>query len=132
MKGNQQEETRDSTSPSAFAPDSFERLAEGVFHARLTATSGVAAILFTAPRCGACRAWKRLLPEALAGLADHLFEVDVSEATGLARSFDIFHLPTIHLYRDGQFHAELQCEARHDSVRKSALRMLAEPAQDEP
>lgn len=89
-------------------------------------------VLFSAPGCGACRAWKRLLPGALSDLANALFEVDVGEATGVARYYNIFHLPTIYLYRDGQFHAELQCEVRHDSVRQSALRMLAEPAQDEP
>jgi thioredoxin 1 len=124
-----QEGNRDSNSQD---PAGFSRLAEGDFHARLAAVSGVAAVLFSAPGCGACRAWKRLLPQALSGLADALFEVDVDEATGVARYYNIFHLPTIYLYRDGQFHAELQCEARHDSVRQSALRMLAGPAQDEP
>lgn len=89
-------------------------------------------VLFSAPGCGACQAWIRLLPDALSGLADTLFEVDVSEATGVARYYNIFHLPTIYLYRDGEFHAELQCEARHDRIRQSALRVIAEPAQDEP
>ena len=89
-------------------------------------------VLFTAPRCGACRAWKRLLPDALAGLADSLFEVDVSEATGMARYFGIFHLPTVYLYRDGQFHAELQCEARPESIRRAVQNLLAATPQDEP
>jgi thioredoxin 1 len=124
-----QEGKRDSNSPD---PAGFSRLAEGDFHARLAAVPGIAVVLFSAPGCGACRAWKHLLPDALCGLVDTLFEVDVSEATGVARYYNIFHLPTIYLYRDGQFHAELQCEARHDYVRQSASRMLAEPAQDEP
>jgi thioredoxin 1 len=128
MKASQ-EGKRDSNSPE---PAVFSRLAEGNFHARLAALSGVAVVLFSAPGCGACRAWKRLLPDALADIADVFHELDVSEATGVARYYNIFHLPTIYLYRDGQFHAELQCEARHDSVRQGALRMLAEPAQDEP
>ena len=132
MEGNQQGERRDSTSPAAPAPAAFERLAEGAFHARLAATPGVAAVLFTAPHCGACRAWKRLLPEALAGVADALYEVDVGEATGVARYYGIFHLPTIYLYRDGRFHAELQCEARVEVVRETAMRMLGEAAREEP
>lgn len=132
MEGNQQEERRDSTSPQASVSTGFERLSEGAFHARLAATSGVAAVLFTAPHCGSCRAWKRLLPEALAGVADALFEVDVGEATGIARYYGIFHLPTIYLYRDGRFHAELQCEARAGVVRETAIRVLAEAAQEEP
>lgn len=108
------------------------RLGEGDFHARLAATHGVAAVLFSAPHCGACRAWKRLLPDALAGIADALYEVDVSEATGVARYFGIFHLPAIYLYRDGRFHAELQCEAIPDAARDTAARLLAEAAHEEP
>jgi thioredoxin 1 len=127
-----QEENRDSTSPEHAIPAAFSRLSEGTFHARLAASSGVAVVLFSAPQCGACRAWKQLLPQALAGMASALHEVDVSEATGVARYFGIFHLPTLYLYRDGQFHAELQCEARRQAIRLSVTGLLAAPAQDEP
>jgi thioredoxin-like negative regulator of GroEL len=72
------------------------------------------------------------LPAALAGMADALYEVDVSVATGVARYFGIFHLPTLYLYRAGRFHAELQCEARPDVIRQSVRRLLAAPPQDEP
>jgi len=110
----------------------MSRVAEGEFHARVAATGGIAVVLFSTSNCGACRAWKRLLPDALASLADVFYEVDVSEATGVARYFDIFHLPTVYLYRDGCFHAELQCEARQDAIRQAARQLLAAPAQDEP
>jgi len=73
-----------------------------------------------------------LLPQALADLAAAFYEVDVSEATGVARYFGIFHLPTVYLYRDGRFHAELQCEARPDAIRRATGQLLAAPAQDEP
>ena len=89
-------------------------------------------VLFSAPHCGACRAWKQLLPQALAELAAVFFEVDVSEATGVARYFGIFHLPTVYLYRDGRFHAELQCEAQPEAIRHKARQLLAAPPQDEP
>jgi thioredoxin 1 len=126
------EERRDSSSADDAALPAFSRLSEGTFHARLGAASGVSVVLFSAPHCGACRAWKRLLPKALAGVADALFEVDVSEATGVARYYGIFHLPAVYLYRDGRFHAELQCEARPESVRRAAHDLLAASAQDEP
>lgn len=64
-------------------------------------------------------------------MANALYEVDVSEATGVARYFGIFHLPTLYLYRNGQFHAELQCEARLEAIRQAVQRMLVAPAQDE-
>lgn len=89
-------------------------------------------MLFSGPRCGACHAWRRLLPTALADVAESFCEVDVSEATGVARYYGIFHLPTIHLYRDGHFHAELQCAAQPYAVREAARRLLAAPAQEEP
>ena len=129
---NSQEENRDSTSPEHTLPAAFSRLTEGTFHARLAGSSGVTVVLFSAPQCGACRAWKQLLPQALAGMVSALYEVDVSEATGVARYFGIFHLPTLYLYRDGQFHAELQCEARRQAIRLSVTGLLAAPAQDEP
>jgi thioredoxin-like negative regulator of GroEL len=127
-----QEESRDSSSPDAAALPAFSRLAEGDFHHRLAATQGAAVVLFSAPRCGACRAWRQLLPQALAGTASAFHEIDVSEATGVAHHFGIFHLPTIYLYRNGLFHAELQCEARCDAIRLAVKSLLAAPAQDEP
>ena len=126
------EENRDSTSRNLIAPAGFSRVAEGDFHARVAASSGVAIVLFSAPHCGACRAWKQLLPQALDGLAAAFLEVDVGESTGVARYFGIFHLPTVYLYRDGRFHAELQCEARPEAIRQATQRQLAGPAQDEP
>ena len=122
---------RDTTSKDSSATAPFERLAEGAFHARLAASSGLAVVLFSAPHCGACRSWKQILPLAL-DTASALYEVDVSEATGVARYFGIFHLPTVYLYRDGQFHAELQCEARGEAIRNTVRHLLAAPAQDEP
>ena len=73
-----------------------------------------------------------MLPDALSGLVDQLFEVDVSEATGVARYFGIFHLPTVYLYRDGRFHAELQCAARQEVIRQAVRQLLGAPPQDEP
>ena len=107
-------------------------LAEGTYHARLESVRGTAVVLFSAPHCGACRRWKDLLPRALGARAAVYFDVDVSEATGLARYFGIFHLPTIYLYQDGAFHAELQCEARAERVREAVETALGAPAQEEP
>jgi thioredoxin-like negative regulator of GroEL len=84
------------------------------------------------PHCSACRAWKALLPRALGETEATLFEVDVAQATGIARYYDIFHLPTIYFYRDGRFHAELQAEARIESIRAATQALLAAPAQEEP
>ena len=62
----------------------------------------------------------------------HFFKVDVTLATGMARYFGIFHLPTIYLYHDGHFHAELQTEAQAEAIQIGARSLLAAPAQEEP
>ncbi|OYY55642.1 MAG: hypothetical protein B7Y53_03500 [Halothiobacillus sp. 28-55-5] len=69
-----------------------------------------------------------MLPGALAGIADSLYVVDVSVATGLARYYGIFHLPALHLYRDGAFHAEVQCALHADTLRQTVAQLLQHPA----
>lgn len=110
----------------------FEPLTEGNYHARIASTSGNAVVLFSHAHCGSCRAWRRLLPEALSGSVQHFFEVDVALDTGAARYFGIFHLPTIYLYRNGQFHAELQCAARSEAIQHTVASLFDLPAQEEP
>lgn len=117
---------------SAITTGLFEPLTEGNYHARLARTQGQVVVLFSHAHCGSCRLWKRLLPEALSTSMQHFFEVDVALDTGAARYFGIFHLPTIYLYRDGQFHAELQCEAGIDAIQRTAAALLDLPAQEEP
>lgn len=115
------------TSVSVFTP-----LTEGIYHARLARTQGLAVILFLHAHCGSCRAWKRLLPDALMTSVHHFFEIDAARDTGVARYFGIFHLPTIYLYRDGQFHAELQCEARIEAIQRTTHTLFNQVAQEEP
>ncbi|MEQ1591542.1 MAG: thioredoxin family protein [Thiobacillaceae bacterium] len=110
----------------------FEALREGDYHARLAVTHGTCIVLFSNAHCGACRIWKHLLPSALSGQIAHFFEIDVGTATGIARYFGIFHLPTLYLYRDGHFHAELQAEAQATAVQNAVRNLIAAPAQEEP
>lgn len=110
----------------------FAPLTEGDYHARLARTQGLAVVLFSHVHCGSCRVWKCLLPEALSTTVQHFFEVDVALDTGAARYFGIFHLPTIYLYRHGQFHAELQCEAGIDVIQRTTRALFDLPAQEEP
>ena len=117
---------------AAQTASAYEPLTEGDYHARIARASGHAVVLFTHVHCASCRAWKRLLPEALSTRVQHFFEVDVALDTGAARYFGIFHLPTIYLYRNGQFHAELQCAAQRDVIQRAVDRLFALPAQEEP
>lgn len=106
-------------------------LDESRYHPCLLETGGIALVLFTSPACGACRVVERRLPRA-APPGTHLFKVDVQQATGLARAFDLFHLPSLFLYRDGLFHARLDCEITAPALHAALARALAQAAEEEP
>ena len=106
-------------------------LDESRYYPHLLETGGIALVLFTSPSCGTCRVVEKRLPLAVPA-GTHLFEVDVQRATGLARAFDIFHLPTLFLYRDGHFHARLECEITASALRAAMVSALARPPDEEP
>lgn len=109
-----------------------EKLDQFDFHHRLAAQPGASLVLFTAPDCGSCRHWRRLLSEFDAGRPLALFEVDVQRDAALAAEFELFHLPALVLYNDGEFHALLQCEATPASLRSGLREALERPAEDAP
>jgi len=94
--------------PAALAP-----LDDGDFHATLAGLAGPVLVCFTRPGCAACRHWERLLGELQARHPEYAVRrVDVERNMALAREFEVFHLPALHLFVDGEYHAEIQCEAR--------------------
>lgn len=109
----------------------LELLDEFRYHHRLAEAGGTALVLFGAPGCGACRVAQQRLPGvAPQGVA--LFRVDAQVSPALARAHDIFHLPTLLLYRDGVFHARLECELTTAALGAALEAALAAPAQEEP
>lgn len=111
----------------------FEPLHDGDFHQRLVEAGGHALVLFSAPTCGTCRSVAMSLPKAAAGAGiDHLFLVDVESSTGVAREFEVFHLPTLLLFNNGEFHAEISCEISTTALRTAVESALAQPACEAP
>ena len=103
------------------------------FHHTLEVTPGVSLICFTAPQCGACRAMRQAL--ARRGLQDPsftLFEVDSQRDLALTREFEVFHLPSLFLYRDGQFHGALQAPPVAGSLQLAIGERLAQPPDEAP
>jgi thioredoxin 1 len=99
------------------------------FHHRITQMRGLVVVIFTAPGCRSCAAWKRLLrlPDSVPAKT-RIFEVDVERDQALAREFDLFHLPAVFLFQDGQFHGEIQCEASPAAIHARILSLSqAEP-----
>ena len=111
----------------------FETLRAGDFHQRLASSNGLAVVMFSGPACGTCRSVASRLPEvaARAGISE-LFLVDVETCTAIAREFEIFHLPTLLLYKDGEFHAQIQSAVTTQAFSAAIDQALAHPAQEAP
>ncbi|MEQ1668723.1 MAG: thioredoxin family protein [Sulfuriferula sp.] len=107
-------------------------LTEFDVHPRLASSAGVSLVLFTAPHCGSCRVWARLLHDLTTPLIQHAYSVNVQIATALAREYDVFHLPSLFVFVDGKFHAPLQAHARPDTVISTLQQVLNAPAHEEP
>lgn len=111
----------------------FHPLDQFNFHHTLEATPGPSIVLFSAPDCGACRRFRQLLSEYLSSFGDaSVFIVDVEQDLALAREYDVFHLPALFLFVDGDYHRPLQCEARMEDLREALIRALAQPALEAP
>ncbi len=115
------------------SPDALPTLDDFDFHARLADQPGVALVMFTRPGCSACRHWAQLLAEWHRQHPEHaVYAVDVEQNMALAREFDIFHLPSLHLYVDGEYHAELQSEARLPKLQAAIAAALAAGPREAP
>lgn len=102
------------------------------FHRTLSATRGVSLIFFSNRECATCRHWRQLLLNYPHDPDIKLFEVDAQRDMALTREFEVFHLPALFLYRDGDFHCALQCEAHTGKLAQAIHTALALPAQELP
>lgn len=109
----------------------FSPIDEFGFHAKLGQSAGLALVLFASPDCGACRQVERRLLQA-ADPKIALFKVDVQQSTALARQYEVFHLPALFLFRDGHYHARLDCEVTPERLGQAIAAALARPAEEEP
>lgn len=111
----------------------LRRLVDGNFYDTLHATRGVVLVIFTSAGCASCRAWKEVLKAYLSINQEIvIFEVDAHESMALANEYEIFHLPALFLFKDGEFHCELNCEANQQRIHQAITRALQAPAQEEP
>ncbi|MDH5376869.1 MAG: thioredoxin domain-containing protein [Gammaproteobacteria bacterium] len=91
----------------------FKQLDQFDYHSVLEETKGISLVLFVKQSCSSCKSWASLLLNYQNfHPAIQLFLLDVERDPGLGEEFELFHLPGIFLYIDGQFHATIQSEAR--------------------
>jgi len=109
------------------------RLDQFDFHAHIARISGPALVVFTSPDCGSCHHLRQVLSEVRSREPGWcVFEVDAQTESGLTNEFEVFHLPTIFLYNDGQFHCQLDAEARPLSIISTTHKALRAPATEAP
>ena len=111
----------------------MQRLDQFTFYPTLAEVSGPALVFFSAASCGSCRHWKQVLNAyaATAG-AVPVYEVDAGLDQALAREFELFHLPALFLFVDGDYHRPLQCAAGVASLCAAIAAVLALPAEEAP
>ena len=108
------------------------QLDEFGFHHTLASLPGNTLVLFGQPGCSACRAWHQLLDSWQPDCLQQLAYVDVQESMALVHAFDIFHLPTLLLFVDGQYHGQLHSPMQRQAINTALEQLLAAPASEEP
>jgi len=111
----------------------LKRLDQFSFHQTLAEIRGAALVIFTGPACSACRRLKAVLQGSGQLFTDlQLFEVDAGEDMALTHEFEVFHLPAMFLFRDGEYHCELHSEAQPQRLRAAIDAALTAPGQEAP
>lgn len=103
------------------------------FHSRLEESPGPGLVMFTSPDCGGCRHLRKVLLEVRRERPDwYCFEVDAQRDQALTNEFEVFHLPTLFLFFSGQFHCQLEAEARPSAIVAATIAALQQPAREAP
>jgi thioredoxin-like negative regulator of GroEL len=99
------------------------------FYQVMQSQTGVALVLFYGAHCGACKRLKALLDHYEPPAPWQLFLVDAQREGGLVEEYGVFHLPTVLLFKDGQFHRNLLLSGEINKLASEVWASLALPAQ---
>lgn len=116
-------------------------LDEFTFFSTLEESKGIVMIFFTGPHCASCHHLKNLLNTEHTQFTHHFtqseidfnaYEIKADKAAALVNEFGVFHLPSMYIYNNGEFHCELQAEATPMKIIEAIELALTKPAQEEP
>lgn len=103
------------------------------FYPHLETSKGLSVIFFSSHGCASCRRWKEVFREFLTLYDDvQVCAVDAQASMALTRAYDVFHLPSLFLFVDGQYHRALQPHASIASLREAIDQAIILHAEDEP
>ncbi len=100
------------------------------FYATLIEQPAPSLVVVTAPHCGACHALKQALVPLLPQYA--IFELDAVHNGGMVQELEVFHLPALFLYVNGEYHAELKTPPKTSAIKQSIEQALTQPAEEAP
>jgi thioredoxin 1 len=111
----------------------IKHLDEFNFYNTLANTQGISLIFFTGIHCGSCHHLRQILEhyEQVFGNIT-IYEIDAGVSAGLTKSYEVFHLPTMFLFRDGNFHCQLHAEPLPEKIHQAIEEALLKPAGEEP
>lgn len=111
----------------------LQTLNDANFYSVIQATSGICVVFFTSEGCNSCRYWKELLSQLVTKRPSlRVYEIDAQQSMGLTQEYEVFHLPALFVFVNGQYHAPLQCEARLDTIDQTLDKLVASPSQEAP
>jgi len=111
----------------------FENLTHFNLHHRIAELNTPALVFFSSEGCGACRYLKASLSVVQEENPDwRIFEVDAQAEMGLTREFEVFHLPSLFLFLEGEYHSPLACEATPKAITVAVTDAFGKPAQEAP
>ena len=111
----------------------FPKMSQFDLHHRIAEDPAPTLVFFTSPACAACRHLKLVLREVQARHPDwRIYEIDAEQEGDLVREFEVFHLPALFLFSDGNYHRALDCEARVEAIERAIEEALQLPPEEAP
>ena len=105
-------------------------LDDGTADRFLLDAKGVSLLAFHSPSCGTCRLARELLPGMSLPPVERICWIDASENRGLVERYEVFHLPSLFIVRDGAFYGPANAKLESwDIGRQIALGLSSYPAE---
>lgn len=98
---------------------------------RLLELPGVSLLIFTGEGCATCRWARQALPQ-LQLPVDRLCWIDAGHSGGLVERYEVFHLPSLFLVRDGHFLGPVHAPLRPEPLIQALRAALSRPAEELP
>lgn len=111
----------------------IKQLDEFNFYQTLEQSQGLVLVFFSGVDCGSCRHLRQVL-EAYQGIWGNIsiYEVDAGLSASLTNEFDVFHLPSIFLFKNGVYHCPIHAEPLPNSLYEAILKGSASDAEEQP